>query len=361
MDRPVSVGIALAAPLRAAGAVLAIITAFSTPAASSEDPAPGTLTISSWPGYFPPDLLERFTTATGISAELNERAGDADKSEELTSTDADVLILSAPSVQALASREALAKLDHAKLPNLKNLYPEATKLAHDKGNQFSIPYTWGTVGICYRSDLVNEAPSSWGDLIKPRDELAGKVTMLPQERWLLAAGLKDLGFSANEVDPAKIMKAAKRLSDGKRGPAGYDGTAYFVRLGSGDIVMAQAWDSWCNYAIRSNAAVKYVIPREGSVLWVDTVAIANASDNKEAAHAFLNFILEPDIARSITEHSLYRSPNKAGMDRLDGALLAKYPGLSIKPEDLIKQEELLDVGKAMSDYSRAAADIINGK
>ena len=87
----------------------------------------------------------------------------------------------------------LADIDHSKIPNIKNFYPEAMNLDFDPGNKFQVPYAWGTTGLCYRSDLVNEAPDSWDDLLSPSDDLKGKITMLSTDRWLLAAGLLSLG------------------------------------------------------------------------------------------------------------------------------------------------------------------------
>jgi spermidine/putrescine transport system substrate-binding protein len=99
-----------------------------------------------------------------------------------------VLFVSSPYVEALQKLGMISELDHSKIPNLANLYPQARSLAYDPGNKYSVPYTWGTTGLCYRSDQVNGDLDSWMQMLKPTDDLKGKITMTKTERWLMAAG-----------------------------------------------------------------------------------------------------------------------------------------------------------------------------
>ena len=129
------------------------------------------LVISNWDAYMPPDLLERFQAATGIEAEVAVHATNEEIMGKVTASGGkgfDVLFVSSPFAEALHQLGLTAPIDHAQVPNLKNLYPEAQQLAHDPGNSFSVPYTWGTTGLCWRSDLVPTAPTSWMDLLGPR-------------------------------------------------------------------------------------------------------------------------------------------------------------------------------------------------
>ena len=128
----------------------------------------------------------------------------------------DIVFVSSPFAEALAKLGLAAKLDHSKIPNLKNLYPDAARLGYDDGNIYSVPYAWGTTGLCYRSDLVSGEPDSWNDMLKPKPELAGKITMLSTDRWLLGAGLKALGYSINSTDQAEITAARDLLIEAKK-------------------------------------------------------------------------------------------------------------------------------------------------
>jgi spermidine/putrescine transport system substrate-binding protein len=267
-----------------------------------------------------------------------------------------VVFVSSPFAEILNQMGLAEPLDHNKIPNLANLYPEATQLAHDPGNVFSVPYTWGTTGLCYRSDLI-AAPTSWNDLLKPAADVAGKITMLATDRWLLAAGFLANGMSVNETDEAKLNTVRDALIAAKKTLLAYDDTTFYAKLVSGEAVMTQAWDGWCNYGITDNPAIQYVIPNEGSDLWVDTMVILKGSENKDAAYAFVDYILDAKNHRWAAENILYKVPNKAAMDGLDPALAVTYPNMGITPAQLLTYEQLRDVGEAQRAYSRVVTEI----
>ncbi len=318
------------------------------------------IVISNWDGYMPKDLLANFTKETGIEAELAIHATNEEIMGKVTASGGkgfDVLFVSSPFAEALNKLGLTAKLDPAKIPNSANLFPEAQKLVYDPGNTFSMPYAWGTTGLCYRSDLMKAAPTSWMDLLKPSDDLKGKITMLATDRWLMAAGLKALGFSVNSTDEGEVTKARDLLIEAKKSLLAYDDTTFFSKLVSGEATMVQAWDGWCNYGITDKPEISFVIPKEGSDMWVDTMVVTAASENKDAAQAFINYVLKADVHRSVAELTLYKVPNKAAMDGLDKALLAKYPTLGITPAELMAKEQLRDLGPAQKLYSKTVTEI----
>ncbi len=319
------------------------------------------LVISNWDAYMPPDLLERFQAATGIEAEVAVHATNEEIMGKVTASGGkgfDVLFVSSPFAEALHQLGLTAPIDHAQVPNLKNLYPEAQQLAHDPGNSFSVPYTWGTTGLCWRSDLVPTAPTSWMDLLRPADALKGKTTMLATDRWLLGAGFLAEGKSVNATDQADIDAARDLLIEAKRTLLAYDDTTFYSKLVSGEAVLVHAWDGWCNYGIGENAQIKYAVPKEGSDLWVDTMVITAASEHKEAAHKFIDFVLDPSNGAWVASNILYKVPSKAAMDAVDPALLQQYPNLAMPPAELIKFEQLRDVGPAQKAYARAVSEIM---
>ena len=128
------------------------------------------LVISNWDGYMPKDMAEKFKAETGIDLEVAVHATNEEIMGKVTASGGegfDVLFVSSPFAEALNKLQLLAPIDHAKIPNLANLYAEAGQLKHDPGNTFSVPYAWGTTGLCYRSDLVKAEPTSWNDLLTP--------------------------------------------------------------------------------------------------------------------------------------------------------------------------------------------------
>jgi spermidine/putrescine transport system substrate-binding protein len=339
--------------------VLASILAVATAPARADK-----IVVSNWDGYMPKDMAERFKKATGHDLEVAIHATNEEIMGKVTANKGegyDVLFVSGQFAQALSALGIADKLDHAKIPNLANLYAEGTALKHDPGNTFSVPYAWGTTGLCYRSDLVKEAPTSWKDLLEPKDDLKGKLTMLSTDRWLLAAAQLALGYSVNEADPKKLDEVKALLIKAKGGLLAFDDTTFYSKLVSKEALLVQAWDGWCNYGITENKDIKYVIPKEGSDLWVDTMVVVASSKHKDAAHAFINFVLDAENGKWVVENILYKVPNKAAMVAIDPKLKETYPNLGITPAELVKYEQLLDVGETQKAYSKIVAEVLAAK
>lgn len=322
------------------------------------------LVISNWDGYMPKDLLERFKADTGIEAELSVHATNEEIMGKVTASGGkgyDVLFVSSPFAEALNKLGLAAEIDHGKIQNIKNLYPEAMQLQHDAGNKFSIPYAWGTTGICYRSDLVKTEPASWNDLLSPLDDVKGKETMLSTDRWLMAAAFLAMGKSVNSTDQETLDAAKAKLIEAKRNLLAYDDTVFYQKLVSGEATVTHAWDGWCNYGIAENPAIKYVVPKEGSDLWVDTMVITSASENKDAAHKFIDYVLNADNGKWVVENIMYKTPNKAGMESIDKSMLEKYPNMAITPAELLKYEQLRDLGEGQKAFSKTVTEILAAK
>ena len=322
------------------------------------------IVISNWDGYMPEDLLTNFQKSTGIEAEHSVHATNEEIMGKVVASGGkgyDVLFVSSPFAEALKELGLVAQIDHSLIPNLRNFYEQANQLEYDPGNKFSVPYAWGTTGLCYRSDLVQGTPDSWDNLLNPQPDVRGKLTMLSTDRWLMAAGLLSLGYSVNEKDDAKINEAGDVLIEAKRNILSYDDTTFYSKLVSGEAVLTHAWDGWCNYGIAENEDIKYVIPKEGSDLWVDTMVIIAGSKNKEAAHKFINYVLNAEVGTWVASNILYKVPNKTAMDSLDPALFKQFPNLAMSPVELLQQEQLRDLGKTQKTYTRVVTKILSSK
>ncbi len=318
------------------------------------------IVISNWDGYMPADLLENFTAATGIEAELSLHGTNEEIMGKVVAGGGkgyDVLFVSSPFAEALHNLGLAAEIDHDKVPNMANLYPEAMQLAHDPGNSFSVPYAWGTTGLCYRSDMM-EAPTSWNDLLEPSDDLKGKVTMLSTDRWLMGAAALAMGKSLNDTSEETLSAAKEKLIAAKQDLLSYDDTTFYQKVVSGEATMVHAWDGWCNYGIAENADIKYVVPSEGSDLWVDTIVITAASENSEAAHAFVDYVLGEDVGIWVASNILYKTPNQKAMDALDASLLESFPNMAMEPSELIKYEQLRDLGEGQKAFARTVTEIM---
>jgi spermidine/putrescine transport system substrate-binding protein len=120
--------------------------------------------------------------------------------------------------------------------------------------------------------------------------------------------------------------------------------------------MVVAWDGWCNYGTAENPDIKFAVPSEGSDLWSDTMVILKSSKNKEAAHAFINYILDPANHAWVAENILYKVPNKPAMEQV-AALAETFPNMGLTPADLLKGESLVDLGDAAPKYSEIVTEV----
>ena len=244
------------------------------------------------------------------------------------------------------------------IPNESNLYPEAAELPYDLGNAFSMPYAWGTTGLCYRSDLMSSEPTSWNDLLKPAADVTGKTTMLATERWLALPALKALGYSVNTTDQSELDEVKAQMLETKKTLLAFDDTTFYSKLVSGEASLTEAWDGWCNYGIAEDPNIKFVVPSEGSDLWTDTMTVLKTSENQEAAMAFINYILEPEVHSWVVENILYKVPNEAAMELVDPTLFETFPNLAMTPAELLTQEGIVDVGEFTPQYTRLVTEIL---
>lgn len=340
------------APLRIAATLAAGLAAAG--------PAAAELVISNWDGYMAPDAVATFSTESGEAAEMVVHATNEEIMGKLIASGGqgyDVVFVSSPFAEVLNNLGLLEPIDAAKVPNLANLYPEAAALPHDPGNTFSVPYAWGTTGLCYRSDLVSPEPTSWNDLLHPAEAQAGKVTLLGTDRWLLAAGFLAKGYSVNETDQAKLDEVEADLIAAKKTMLAFDDTTFYSKLVSGEATLVHAWDGWCNYGIAENPAIRFVIPSEGSDLWVDTMVVMKASQNKDGAFKFIDYILDAKNHAWAAENILYKVPNRPAMESLSPDMAATYPNMAMAPADLVALEQLRDVGEASRAYAKAVSAI----
>ncbi|MET9344841.1 MULTISPECIES: polyamine ABC transporter substrate-binding protein [unclassified Nonomuraea] len=329
----------------------------AAPLNAKADLSKQSLTVTVWPGYTPKELPEKAKAKLGVAdVKVVEHDTNETAMAKLTGqggAGVDVAFVSGQYAQALAAAGLLEPIHPELIPNLSNLYPEATQLSYDKGNKISVPYTWGTTGICYRSDLVKAEPTSWKDILTPPAWAEKKVTMMTTERWLALPALKSLGYSVNTDKDEEIAKAKELLLAAKPKLLQYDDVTFGDKLKSGEAVMVEAWDGWCPTTDPKNN-IKFVVPKEGSDLWVDTMVIMKSSKNKEAAHALINYILDPEIHSWAAANINYKVPNKAAMDKVqipEGSLLG------ISPAELLQGESIIDLGEAATKFTRLSTEV----
>jgi spermidine/putrescine transport system substrate-binding protein len=329
------------------GTTSAAETPTSASTTSSPEPLGGSLVISNWDAYMPEDLVSNFEAETGVDVEVAIHTTNEDimgKLQASNGTGFDLVFVSGQFVKPLTELGYAAELDHSLIPNLANLYPEATQLGYDPGNTHSAPYAWGTTGICYRTDLLDEAPTSWEAFRSPPAGAEGKMTMLGTDRWLLQPALLSLGYSVNATDQGQLDEAAAWTEEAKANLLAFDDTTFYSKLAAGEASLVHAWDGWCEYGRLENKKIDFVVPDEGSDLWTDTMVVMESSENPAAAHAFIDYVLSEEVHRSVAEFVLYKVPNQPAMEGLDPAVVEDFPTLGITPAELFEGEALVDLG-----------------
>jgi spermidine/putrescine transport system substrate-binding protein len=330
--------------------------------ATAEEELGGTIRVSNWDNYLPPDVVKAFEKETGVKVDMAVHATNEEivgKLEAASGSGFDVVFISGPFVEMLEKRGWLAELDHAGLPNIENLPDEATDLPYDPGNTHSIPYSWSATGICYREDKLKETPDSWQDLLDPPAEARGKVTLIGTDRWLMLPALKVLGYSVNTTDPQELEEAKELLIKAKETMLAFDDATFHDKLAAGEAYISEAWDGWCNYGTDKNPNVKFVVPKEGSDLSVDAMVILDSSENKSAALAFIDYVLRPESATAAAEGVYYKMVNEPGMAAVDPKLLKKFPNLNDTPAELVEGETQRDLGEGTKLWSEVVGEIKN--
>jgi spermidine/putrescine transport system substrate-binding protein len=305
------------------------------------------IVVSNWEAYMPKNIAKVFEERTGATMETTYHATNEDLVAKVVGSGGeglDVIFGSGPYLEAFAEQGLTEPLDTSQLENWGNLDERGVATTEVDGTSYWAPYTWGTTGICYRSDLVSETPDSWYDLLEPAPEYQGKVTMMGTERWAVLPAQKALGYSLNTTDEGEMAEVQELMKKAKPNLLAYDDTTFYERLISGEAVMVEAWDGWCNYGTAENPDIKFAIPEEGSDLWGDGIAILKSSKNKEAAYAFIDTILDAKTHAWVEENILYNIPNNAALDHLPAPLLEQYDTLGKSREQMLQGEPMKDVG-----------------
>jgi len=315
------------------------------------------LYLFNWDRYIDPQILKDFEKEFGVRVIEDHYASNEDLLAKLQAGGAgyDVAVPSDYMVRIMVRQGLLAKLDHANLPNLRNLGSRFRAPPYDPQLQFSVPYLWGTSGIGYLAKRVQPAPSSWADLFDPaRLKLyKGRVSMLNDMREAIGAALIYKGFSPNSRDPAQLAAARDVLLRQKPLLAKYDSENYEDSLVAGETVLAHGWSGEIFTAQKDNPDIQFALPREGTFLFVDNLVIPVRSKRKHTAEVFINYLLRPQVAARNSMTLRYPTPNEAARRLID----PKLPGASYALPKDIKLYSIEDLGDAGRRYERVWTEL----
>ncbi len=321
---------------------------------SSSDPASasGTLHIYTWADYTDDELAAQFTEATGIDVKIDVYDSNETMLAKMQAGGGANYSLLYPSdymVTEMIGLDMLTKLDKSRLVGLDKIREKWKSPVYDSDNTHSIPYSWGTTGLLYNSEVLTTTPTDWNYLWDNKDVLSRKMTMLDDVRETMGAVLSSLGYSYNATDPAQLEEAYQRLLDLKPALASFKSFGWQDELLSGDLLLSMVYSVEGIPVSLENPTFKYVIPESGSSVWTDTIVIPTTAPNVDAAYEWINFNLQPKVSKDTVERLYFATPNGEAMTMLSQELLDNknlFP-----PEDLLaKCEGIAPVGEANALY-----------
>jgi serine/threonine protein kinase/spermidine/putrescine-binding protein len=275
-----------------------------------------------------------FRDRTGIAVQVQTFDTVEKIPENLNSGDFDLVVLPEGLIQEMIQARSIQPMDHDSLPNLRNLDPFFRGLAFDQGNEYSIPYLFGTIGLLYDSRKFDKPPDSWGVLFDPEKMRGLRVAVPDSPRLLVGLALKSRGLSFSATDPGALAEAIALVRGASRSwePIPEGATATRRRLLNEDFDVALVWTGQGVVVSRQRPEMRFVVPREGSNLAIDNLAIPRGARNVEAAYRFIDHVLEEHVAAEIADETKYGTPNLAARRHLAPEDLGNeglYPSLKL--------------------------------
>ena len=274
-----------------------------------------------WEDYIDESVLEQFEAETGIKVNYMRFTENEDMIISVESNPGafDVVFPSEYMVERLINRGELAEINYDNIPNFANIRDDLKNPSYDPGNAHSVPYMWGTLGILYNTELVDEADvQTWKVLWN--EKYAGQILMMDSLRDTMGIALLmvDANNSMNSNDYMQLNAAKELLIKQKQSGMvkAYGLDEFKDKMVAGEGALAVVYSGDAEYAIELNEDLAYVVPQEGSNIWVDCAVIPTSAKNKENAEKFIDFLCRGDIAAANVEEIGYCSLNVPAIEIL---------------------------------------------
>lgn len=275
--------------------------------------------VYNWGEYIDPEVLDLFEEKTGIEVvydefEMNE---EMYPKIEAGAVQYDVVCPSDYMIQKMIKEDLLVEINYDNVPNIKNIDPIYLKSAesYDPGNKYSVPYCWGTVGILYNKTMVDGPIDSWDALFD--EKYSGNILMMDSVRDAFAIALIKNGYSLNSTDLVELKEAQNLLKSQYPLVQAYVVDQVRDKMIGGEAAIGVIYSGEAIYTQRENPDLEYVVPKEGSNVWIDGWVIPKNCRNKENAEAFINFMCDAEIALKNFEYITYSTPNAAAREMIE--------------------------------------------
>lgn len=287
----------------------------------------GDVYVYNWGEYINPEVIEMFEEQTGYKVHYEE----FETNEEMYTIIAngarnyDVICPSDYMVEKMIEGDLLAEINYDNVPNIANIGKQYLKSAEgfDPGNKYCVPYCWGTVGICYNKTMVKEEVNSWDILFD--EKYSGQILMQASVRDAYCVALSYLGYSINTLDENELKEATDLLIKQKPLVQAYVVDQVRDKMIKNAAAVAVIYSGEAIYMQEENPDLEYVVPDEGSNVWIDGWVIPKDCQNKEAAEAWINFMCDPEIALMNFEEITYSTPNEAARELIEDEDIKNSP------------------------------------
>jgi spermidine/putrescine transport system substrate-binding protein len=318
-----------------------------------------TLNIYNWTTYFAEDTLSNFEKRFNVKVVLDTYSSNDELFAKMQAGNPgyDIIVPTDYTVSQMVAADLLEPLDFANVPNFAaNAMTQFKNPSYDPDNKHCVAYQWGTVGIGYNIKRTGQEITGWKDVFQPK--FNKRVALVNYARDVLVVGLFALGKDPNSVEQADLEASRDFILANKDVIAAFhaeDGQVQLLR-GDVDIVLEYVGDIY--QVMAEDPDIRYVIPAEGTSMWVDNLCIPKGSKNKALAEQFINYIYEAQVAADISNFTSYATPNqKAVDDKLIAEVSLNDPNIYPTEEVLERLTFLTDIGDAQIMYDEIFADI----
>jgi spermidine/putrescine transport system substrate-binding protein len=319
------------------------------------------LSVYNYSTYIDPEVVKEFEKKFAVKVKYDTYESNDDLYAKLKPGNPgyDLIFPSDYMVTIMGKENLVEELNLANIPNRKNIDPKFLKPPFDPENQYSLPYQWGTMGLGYNIKATGGEIDSWEAAFAPKYK--GRVALMDELRPQIGGILIYLGYDANTTNPDEIAKAKDFLIEHKDNIAAFAPDTGQMLLDQGEVDIAVEWSGDIFQIMEENPDIRYAIPKEGTVIWTDNIAIAKGAPHKELAEKFINFLLEPHVGAKISNFIKYATPNKAAIDKgLINQEDLKNTAIYPSPETFARLTYIKDVGEANRLYDETWTEIKAG-
>lgn len=321
-----------------------------------EVPQPGenVLNVYNWSTYIAPQTIPNFEKQFEVTVnyDLFDNNEALLAKLQVGNPGYDIIVPSDYMVQIMIAEDMLLPLERSLIPNLESVHEAFRDPPFDPGMKYCVPYQWGTLGVGYNVTATGGEISSWTAMFEPKY----RVAWLDDMRASLGAVLLYLGYGINTTDPPQIAEARDFLIQRGGNITAFAPDTGQILLDEGEVDLTFEWNGDIFQVMEENPALRYLIPEEGTIGFVDNLCITKDAPHPELAHKFINYVLEPEVGAQISNYIKFATPNAAALPLINEEDL-NNPAIYPSDETLKKIQFLIDVGEATTYYDEAWTEI----